>query len=484
MNEQTQTDLNNLYHGNYENDYMENLAQNSSEDEVFVNSEFEMPKYMNLGAPRERDEEDHFHHEFNMSNLKGEDVVNSSFLGLSPKLQNNIEENIKYKNVAKNGAVKRFLAKYLNVHFGWPHFRLVKTGTVSLGGNGIGAKIKGLSVALFLGLSIASFLTQTTFLVMDIMRGEDVNLISILSTKQNRDINDGNIKIEKNKNILNNELLGSDDGRESVGDDSSKKTNISNKQQYRLNDVKNFPALSSKSFLIADIKSGEIIRQSQDDNKYPIASVSKLMTAVIAQEKMDQKQMAIVSRSSYNTFGTQGELLLGESIRVGDLMYPLLMESSNDAAEVLADAYGHEKFMSEMNKKAVLLEMNDTYYEDPSGLSPKNTSTVEDQFKLAKYIFENQPVIFDLTRVRQFEILNHKWYSKNKILNMPEFIGGKNGFIDESRQTTTSVFDVQIAKGGKRTIAIILLRTNDREGDVVRILNFLKKNAYYDEVLD
>jgi D-alanyl-D-alanine carboxypeptidase len=128
--------------------------------------------------------------------------------------------------------------------------------------------------------------------------------------------------------------------------------------------------------------------------------------------------------------------------------------------------------------------MNDTYYNDPSGLDPKNVSTVEDQFKLAKYIYENAPVIFDLTRVRQFEILNHRWYSKNAMLNRTDFLGGKNGFIDESRQTTTSLFDIQMAKGGKRKIAIILLRTNDREGDVVKILNFLKKNGYYEENLN
>ncbi len=467
MDERIPNDSNNLYHGNYENDYMANLAENSEENGGVLNSEnLEMPKYMNLGAPRDRDEEDHIHHEMNMSSLKGVDPYDS-FLGLTPKIQVLKSED------AKPGTIKKFLAKYLNIRFGWPHFRVVKTDTIPP--HSIGTKIKWLAVAIFLGLSVASFLTQTTFLITDYIGG-DINIATLLNSKNNN--NQGIVM-----NVPKTESLGSDDGVNAASS-SSYNESISTKQQYKLNDIKNFPALSSKSFLIADIRSGEIIRQSQDDGRYPIASVSKLMTSLIAQQKMDQTKMAIVSRSSYNTFGTQGELLLGESIRVGDLMYPLLMESSNDAAEVLADAYGHEKFMSEMNKKSVALGMSDTYYEDPSGLSPKNTSTAEDQFKLIKYIFENEPVIFDMTRVRQFEILKHKWFNKNKILNIPEFVGGKNGFIDESRQTTASIFDVQIAKGGKKTIAIVLLRTNDREGDVVKIINFLKKNAYYEEVLE
>jgi hypothetical protein len=460
----------NLYQGSYDVDYQNsmNSASNYATDVSNRILLSETPKYMNLGAPRERDEEDMEHHERNMQSLSGSSTgekINSAFsaLGFTPKKKATLLVAPKSKST-----VSIMLARYLNLYFHGPHFKMTKSS--GLESHTISSKIKWGVLVVFLAISVSSFLTQSVLYIKDYFTGRPdevaVNLDQPLTG------------VAVNQAAYSGEQKGSDDGTTANGSSTGHK--IGKAPQYRLNDSTHFPALSAQSFLVADLITGEYIKESQNIKNYPLASVSKLMTAVVAHEKMDPQSMAIVSRSSYNTYGTQGELLLGESIRVSDLMYPLLMESSNDGAEVLADAYGHDKFMVEMNKKAIALGMNDTYYNDPSGLDPKNVSTVEDQFKLAKYIYANSPVIFDLTRVRQFEILNHRWYNKNKTLNMPEFIGGKNGFIDESRQTTISLFDIQMAKGGKRKVAIVLLKSNDREGDVVKILSFLKKNGYYE----
>lgn len=458
----------NLYQGSYDMDY-QNSMHNTSDSSSDLSNRIllsETPKYMNLGAPRDRDEEDLAHHENNMRSFSGSgDKISSAFsaLGFTPRKKATLLVTPKQKS-----SISVFLARYLNLYFHGPHFRMTKPSGLET--HTISSKIKWGVLIVFLAISVSSFLTQSVLYIKDYFIEGDNNVATLNTTPI--------VNVPIAVNSPSDEQKGSDDGTVVNGSSSSQK--IGKAPQYRLNDVTHFPVLSAKSFLVADLVTGEYIKESQNIGNYPLASVSKLMTALVTHEKIDPKSMAIVSRSSYNTYGTQGELLLGESIRVSDLMYPLLMESSNDGAEVLADSYGHDKFMSEMNKKAAALGMSDTYYNDPSGLDPKNVSTVEDQFKLAKYIFENAPVIFDLTRVRQFEILNHRWYNKNKTLNMPTFIGGKNGFIDESRQTTISLFDIQMAKGGKRKIAIILLKSNDREGDVVKILNFMKKNAYYE----
>ena len=454
----------NLYQGNYDNEYKASIKASSDSSFLTDSSKkeplIEAPKYMNLGAPRDRYEDDLSHHKTNMNNLLGKSPEGDlSSLGLSPIKRE--EFSVLPKKTGKVGA---FFARYLNLHMRGPHFKMVKTDTV--GPHSVSTKIKWGVVSVLVGVSVASFLTQSVLFLKDYF----FNKTPIVANST--EIN----------NLPINEFKGSDDGTNANGSSTGQK--IGPAPSYRLNDVDHFPALSAKSFLVADLETGETIKESQDVKPYPLASVSKLMTGLIVAQEMDPKSMAIVSRRSYNTFGTEGELLLGESIRVSDLMYPLLMESSNDAAEVLADSYGNDKFMAEMNRKAKELGMNDTYYNDPSGLDPKNISTVDDQFKLAKYIYEKNPVVFDLTRVRQFEILNHRWYSKNAMLNMDSFLGGKNGFIDESRQTTTCLFDVQMAKGGYRKIAIMLLRTNDREGDVVKIIKFLQKNGYYDVSLN
>jgi hypothetical protein len=239
------------------------------------------------------------------------------------------------------------------------------------------------------------------------------------------------------------------------------------------------PNLSSKAYLMADLDTGEIIVDKNSDDIYPIASVSKLMTATIANEKMNLQDVAIVSKDAVNAYGSQGGLVSGEKIRLSDLVYPLIMESSNNAAEVFADYYGHEAFMDEMNKKAESLGMNDTYYNDPSGLDPKNSSTPKDLLKLVRYIWKNDPTVFGTTRVKQFAIKGHTWLNRNPQLSLDGYIGGKNGYIDQALQTTASLFEIPTLKGGTRKVVIIVLKSNDKNGDVIRLINFLKKYVVY-----
>lgn len=284
-----------------------------------------------------------------------------------------------------------------------------------------------------------------------------------------------------------NRPLGSDD-EDSTAASRAEASNSSGSNnsgaQYTLAGVDSLPRVTSDAYLAADLNTGEIIIENNEGLVAPIASVTKLMTALIAKEQMDLQKVVIVSRDAYNTYGYQGSLVLGEKIRLYDLMYPLLMESSNDGAEVIADSYekGHDAFMAEMNKKAQALGMKDTYYEDPSGLNPKNVSSVEDLLKLGRYIHKSQPELYDITRVRNYSILKHTWKNQNRFLNYDTFLGGKNGFIDEAKKTTVSLFNVPMRRGGNRAVVIVLLKSDDREGDAVKIVNFLKRNAYFDQI--
>ncbi len=249
--------------------------------------------------------------------------------------------------------------------------------------------------------------------------------------------------------------------------------------RYDLTPKPYVPVLSSKAYLLADLDSGEIILEKNSDEVYPIASISKIMTAVIATEKMNLQEVAIVSRDATNAYGGQGGLSLGEKIRLSDLIFPLLMESSNDAAEVFADHFGHQQFMDEMNIKAASLGMESTYYNDPSGLDPKNSSTPKDLLKLVRYIWKHDPTVFDTTRVKQFSIKGHTWLNRNAQLPLVGYVGGKNGFIDQARQTTASIFEIPTLKGGTRKVVMVILKSNDKNGDVIKLINFLKKSVVY-----
>ncbi len=247
------------------------------------------------------------------------------------------------------------------------------------------------------------------------------------------------------------------------------------------------PPVSAQAFLVADADTGEILFKQNTDQALPIASVSKLMTAVVTKENDDLEHYATVDTVAHDTFGSEGELALSERILVGDLLYPLLMESSNDAAELLADDYGTSKFISLMNDKAKTLNMYNTFFVDSSGLSDQDSSTASDLLKLSLYIDHSYPDLLNITRVRQYAIYAHTWLNQNTFLDNPDFAGGKNGFIDQSKETTVSFFNVpvQLAEQNAsstpqtRKLVIILLKSNDRDKDMSNILSYVSKNIRY-----
>jgi len=325
--------------------------------------------------------------------------------------------------------------------------------------------------AIIIGIAVVSFITESTLLVIDKLKGT-----SNIAMAENPDQQGSTTKSNQVAStaaaiaIANQVKSGTANGSTSLA---------SQIKEYSIAAGAKAPILSSKAYLVGDIDTGEIIYSKDQDTAYPLASVSKLMTALVAYENMDLNKFATVSRDSYNTFGAEGNLVLGDKLKIADLMYPLLMESSNDGAEVIADDYGHREFLELMNKTAVRLGMTTTYYEDPSGLNPKNTSTPADQFKLAQYIVEHAPTIFDKTRIKVYQVGAHRWTNQNAFLKYSYFLGGKNGFIDEAKLTTVSLFDVPLLKGGTRTLAVVVLKSGDKEGDAIKLVNFMKKYGVY-----
>lgn len=248
---------------------------------------------------------------------------------------------------------------------------------------------------------------------------------------------------------------------------------------YYLKDSSKKVSLSSKSFLVADIDTGEIILSKDPEKVWAIASTTKLMTALTSLDVVDQKQITTITPQAVATYGVNGNFKVGERIKTSDLIYPLLLESSNDSAEIIADHVGRNFFMSSMNSKASNLGMNNTNYDDPSGLSAKNTSTASDLFELATYIYKNTPQIFEITRIPSIARSGHFWTNKGQFHSYSGYFGGKTGFTSAAHQTLVSIFTIPLSEFDNRHIAIILLQGNDRSNDVRKILDYLKTNVYY-----
>lgn len=225
------------------------------------------------------------------------------------------------------------------------------------------------------------------------------------------------------------------------------------------------PTVSAEAYLVANLDTGEIYSSQNTKAVFPIASLSKLVTALVALQSMSPDQMITITQPMLDAYGEAGRLALGESYTVSELLYPLLLESSNDAAEALALFHGYSTFIQKMNALVAELGMTSTSFRDASGLSSGNGGNAEDLFKLAQYIYRTQQPLLTLTRQVSYSVASSThhgaktWHSINPFPYDPHFMGGKTGRTYEAKESMISLFRYN-AGGISYPVAIIVLRSD------------------------
>lgn len=252
---------------------------------------------------------------------------------------------------------------------------------------------------------------------------------------------------------------------------------ISDRRQRESGDLSKNLSLTARGYLVADIDTGNIIMEKNKDERFPIASITKLMTAIVATETINQDEVAAVPEMAMSgERQTISGLSAGEIISANDLLYPLLLQSSNPAAETLSNLTGRKKFIVNMNEKAAALELTATAFSDPSGLSSGNSSTPQDIFKMISYVFKNKKNILDITKEKEAVAGARKWFNNDKLAGLENFLGGKTGYTAAAGKTFAGAFVLPAVGRENKNIAIVLLKSADREDDVMKILDYLKEN--------
>ncbi len=251
-------------------------------------------------------------------------------------------------------------------------------------------------------------------------------------------------------------------------------------EQYYIVGNTLIPNLSARSYIVADITTGDILAQNGRKVEYPIASVTKMMTAVVAKMLAPETTVTQISKHAVATEGFRGGLEVGEDISTDDLFYPLLLVSSNDAAEAIAEHFDRDNFMKQMNVQSKFIGMKNTYFHDPSGLSQYNTATADDLFTLLQYIYKQHPEILEITDEKSVTAAGHYWENKNRLKNLdPYFIGGKTGYTNAAKHTGVGVFEVPVSGGTVRTLGIVILGSDDRENDISKLIQHVQKHIHF-----
>ncbi|MDP2950783.1 MAG: serine hydrolase [bacterium] len=248
------------------------------------------------------------------------------------------------------------------------------------------------------------------------------------------------------------------------------------------------PAITSNSFLVADLGTGEVLLEQNSQEQKQIASITKLMTAIVVSENVDLRKKIVVQDYMLNQgFGETESIKTGDYLDVVDLLHPLLIESSNDAAEVSAGFLGRNRTIDLMNEKAKAILMPNTNFTCPSGYATSNVSTARDLFYLARYVLNNRPLLFDISKSKEvpnfgkanFD-LSVLW-NKNVFSEDETFVGGKTGYIKTSGYNGLFVFKFTTKEGEERNIVFILLGTphlDEVKSNTQKLYIWVQKNYF------
>ncbi|HSA68267.1 MAG TPA: D-alanyl-D-alanine endopeptidase [Burkholderiales bacterium] len=243
-------------------------------------------------------------------------------------------------------------------------------------------------------------------------------------------------------------------------------------------------ALRSSSALVQDAGTGEVVIGKNADAVVSIASITKLMTAmVILDHGLDLDEEIVLGREdAVRMKGSRSRLRTGLSLTRGDLLLLALMASDNRAAAALGRSYpgGIEEFVDAMNAKAAQLEMEETRFVEPTGLSPANVSTASDLAKLVRAAHEYPLIREYSTKSRATVRASGRPLSYGNTNNLVrskywDIELSKTGYISEAGRCL--VMQVRLAE---KDLIVVLLDSwgkHSRIGDANRIRKWLESGA-------
>lgn len=221
--------------------------------------------------------------------------------------------------------------------------------------------------------------------------------------------------------------------------------------------------ISASSAIAMDLDTGRVLYGYNTNEKKLIASITKIMTAIVVIENADISQEIEVTDIIYEAYGSAIYIEVGEKISIKDLLYGLMLRSGNDAALMLAEAtFGSkEQFVYIMNEYAANLNMDNTIFYNPHGLEEKsgdaNKSTTLDMARLTKYAMQNE-TFKEIFKTKKHTVkTNFKtyvWHNKNKLLSLDYITGGKTGYTELARRTL-------VTTGSKNNINVVVVTLND-----------------------
>ena len=250
------------------------------------------------------------------------------------------------------------------------------------------------------------------------------------------------------------------------------------------------PAITSEAAYLLDADTGSVLADINGEQPMPMASTTKIMTALIAIQTGNLDQLVTIKQDAYDEVhlrdGSSAQLVVGDQIPLEDLLYGLMLPSGDDAAIAIADALAGtpELFVQRMNLFAYHLRLFQTHYLDPDGLTvytadgpdPDHYTTAADLTRLARYAM-SQSLFAQIVQTKKYTLaataLHHAytWVTTNTLLDTyPGMTGIKTGYTVEAGYCL--VFAA--TRNGHHLIGTVLHNAGDtaRFNDAKALLNW------------
>ncbi|MBI2314922.1 D-alanyl-D-alanine carboxypeptidase [Candidatus Daviesbacteria bacterium] len=253
-------------------------------------------------------------------------------------------------------------------------------------------------------------------------------------------------------------------------------------QKYNIPPVgKNLPMpfFTARAVLVKDLGTETVLYQKDSNISYPIASTTKIMTALVANEYFKQNSVLIVG-SSANISGSRVGLAYGEDLTFRSLLYGMLLNSGNDAAFALAENYpgGLLGFVSAMNKKVIELGLKNTRFDNPAGFdSPNHYSSAGDLAKITQEAIKN-PNLARIFATKETNIVSvnkqytHQLFNLNRLLSdVKGVLGVKTGRTEGAKENLVTL----VQRDGHK-ILLVILGSDDRFGETTGLINWAYSN--------
>ncbi|AMA73641.1 D-alanyl-D-alanine carboxypeptidase family protein [Aneurinibacillus thermoaerophilus] len=229
------------------------------------------------------------------------------------------------------------------------------------------------------------------------------------------------------------------------------------------------PPVSAETAALIDVATGRILAEKQADRRMRIASLTKIMTAIVALEEGNSQDIVTTPNSAYGKEGSSIYLKRGEKMKMEDMLYGLMLRSGNDAAVAIAEHVGGsiEGFARLMNEKAEYIGMHSSHFTNPHGLddSDNHYSTARDMALLTAYALRN-PEFRKIvsTQVKYIPWEEEQWdrklVNKNKMLRLYKGADGvKTGYTKLAKRCLSS----SATRNGQQLAVVVLNAPQDWE---------------------